>query len=42
MKKENLKSIGRLAFELLKLAGLSTALVTCVYGVIRFIFGGTL
>ena len=41
MKNELLRSVGRLAFELLKLAGLSFILVVSILSVIKF-FGGAL
>ena len=40
MKKETLKNLGILAFETLKLAGLVTALILSVYGLVCFLSGG--
>ena len=40
MKKELFKNIGLLAFEILKLAGLVTALILSIYGAVCFFSGG--
>lgn len=40
MKKETLKSLGILAFETLKLAGLITVLLLSVYGIFCYLSGG--
>ncbi len=40
MKKELLKNLGLLAFEVLKLIGLLTALVLSIYGIVCFFSNG--
>ena len=40
MNKDLLKNIGRLAFELLKFAGLVTVAVICIIALARFLSGG--
>lgn len=40
MKKETMKNLGILLFEILKLAGLITALALSLYGLVCFLSGG--